>query len=693
MKTLHTPSIPLQWLRLVTATLAMTAVLAGCGGGGDHAAAAPEPQAGGSARKAQASLRPINGTVPIGPIVVSPPPLPLPPPPPPPPSFAQLMKQFTPFDLNADGRNEITALAPLFPNDLPYSTSPLGVIVVLVDPRLVDDRPGVNVSGLEMRLWLSLMNNDLFREGYFPVFITASVYDGPVHQDGRTLLALRRFLQSVRQHYPLVGVQLIGSFPDAGIVRSVFVKDNAPADRPLMLDSGAQPNAAYSGDYISLGAEYLTPRAEIVLGDLDGNWEALYRELPFVLPRIDAAPPLPSSSYPKANQTITTLSYSRRSSEKFTDVFYLQDHNVSISETGGRLKLAIGSLDEPNPEISAADSARPNRIARPEIFVSRLNPKSVAVMPTAPADLDGKLPLNAQGKPQALRYAAGQSVSWQYDGTLERRLLADYIARSHHFRLGYERGLPFRTSAIRAKDSHLKSPTDFNNLLRGASSGFVAPLAYDQATLVDYVAWLREPAVLRGIAAHSDAVNSQFGKVTSGQLEFMAAPFSRQLWRWVGRQDGSVYRLEPSFSGITVDANFHLYRTLWENGMLTNAGSMFVVHEGCEVMRFKNAESMPYNDPSYGRIDESGSVTNGESLLFYANGLGLMARNKVFNDTPRGFYDEVKATGRFGYGWRAYFNREADEAGLDERTADATLVYPGNERRWRTLWRDTPAAK
>lgn len=73
--------------------------------------------------------------------------------------------------------------------------------------------------------------------------------------------------------------------------------------------------------------------------------------------------------------------------------------------------------------------------------------------------------------------------------------------------------------------------------------------------------------------------------------------------------------------------------------------------------------------------------------MFFANGLGLMARNKVFNDTPSGFYDAVRSTGRFGYGWQAYFVAEAAAAALNERTSDPTVVSPGSDRRWRSLQR------
>jgi len=235
-------------------------------------------------------------------------------------------------------------------------------------------------------------------------------------------------------------------------------------------------------------------------------------------------------------------------------------------------------------------------------------------------------------------------------------------------------------------------PGSFNSLLRRASNLFTTSISTDNATLLDYINWLKQPAVLRGIAAHSDGVNSQFGPVTlplelelaSGGLDFATGS---HVWRGVGSQQGTQWVLEPSFAGITVDANFHLYRTMWEFGALNSAGQIFYVHDGCEVMRPKNAETVPYNNITYGQANFTGGVANGESLMFYANGLGLMARNKVINDTPAGFYEEIKSSGRFGFGWRAYFVNEAANTGLNERTADPTVVSGAGDRRWRTLQR------
>ena len=103
---------------------------------------------------------------------------------------------------------------------------------------------------------------------------------------------------------------------------------------------------------------------------------------------------------------------------------------------------------------------------------------------------------------------------------------------------------------------------------------------------------------------------------------------------------------------------------MFENHVLQGMGQAFYVHEGCEVTARSNAETLPYNTPCTARPTLSGAVANGESLMFYANGLGLMARNKVFNDMPNGFDDAIKTTGRFGAGWKNYFLTEASTRGL-----------------------------
>jgi hypothetical protein len=616
------------------------------------------------------ALRPIDDD----PFEPDPDPRPRPPPPPPPPMFVQLMSRYTNFDMNGDGRVEIDSLRPAFPNPAPYARSEKGVLIVFVDPRLLADDPNSDISGFEMGLWLSMYSSDLADDGYFPYFVAADVYDGTVHQDGRTLLAMRRFLRDVRQHYPLAGTLLVGSFPEASIARSVLLKQHEPNS----ITFGSSGRTVSNVNLLEVGGEFITPRAEIVLGDLDGNWEGIYRQEPFTFKGYKLLPG--TTAFPSAGQVIESGDYNVVN-HAWQDVFFVDDAAVTTSETNGRVRVAINSLDEQNLELAPSDRLMPNRIARPEIMVSRLNTRHVAIKPTAPTDLDGKAsPIGADGKPQTLRYASQQRVRWVRDPHLERKLLTDYIGRQRRFRLGYDNNKPFRTSAIRQLDSGLKDPGSFNSLLRGAASGFTTSIATDNASLLDYLNWLKQPAVLRGIASHSNDVISQFGP-TSNHLALESA-IGGKPWRWVGSWVGADYVLSPSLAGHTQDAYFAIHRSMWENGALASAGQFFTVHDGCDVNKPSNYLTAPYSSASYGQANDNGGVQNGESLLFYANGLAIMGRNKVFNDTPAGFVEAVRAQGAFGRGWGGYFYREAAQESLDERD-----VAWGSERRTRSLQR------
>jgi hypothetical protein len=229
--------------------------------------------------------------------------------------------------------------------------------------------------------------------------------------------------------------------------------------------------------------------------------------------------------------------------------------------------------------------------------------------------------------------------------------------------------------------------------LKQADDDLVAWPGPGNASAIEFSIWLRQPAVLRGIAAHSNGVYSQLRQVTNPiELEIASGGYNfttgSHVWRWVGSWVGNDWVLAPSFAGESAGVDFFVYRTLWESKVLDGAGQSFFLHDGCEVVRPLNAEAVPYDDPNYGGWPSSGAVQNGESLMFYANGLGLMARNKVFNDTPAGFAQAIKATGgRFSAGWAAYFDADAANAGLNERAVDPTVVQPGSDRRWRTLQR------
>lgn len=150
-----------------------------------------------------------------------------------------------------------------------------------------------------------------------------------------------------------------------------------------------------------------------------------------------------------------------------------------VSADAQRLQLFIRRPLR-HPELSAVDRALPNPLARPDILVSRINPRNVAVNPKPSIVGDGGVrPLDAQGHPQA--FTSSQNFdTWlgffQQDPILERRVLADYFDRNHRFRIGAFADLPFRAAAI------AYPPQDFAadpGYLALASNKFAPPLVHD----------------------------------------------------------------------------------------------------------------------------------------------------------------------------------------------------------------------
>ena len=88
------------------------------------------------------------------------------------------------------------------------------------------------MSRVEMSLWLGILGGDISKDGFFPYFIEASIYDGPGAPGRSDLLALRRFIKEVRPIIRSLGVLLVGSFLDASIVARRLREGKADAAAP-----------------------------------------------------------------------------------------------------------------------------------------------------------------------------------------------------------------------------------------------------------------------------------------------------------------------------------------------------------------------------------------------------------------------------------------------------------------------------
>ncbi len=554
--------------------------------------------------------------------------------------------KFSAFDQNDDGIVEIASLKALYTagEDANAGTTAKRVLL-LVEPRLLEPLEGA----ADLRPLLTRWADDLAAEGYRSAIIAAQLGDSDLHQDGRYLLALREFLRSVHgDDQSLAGVVLVGRFPDALIVRTC----NWRKKGNITLHKGKPEQQAYeNARFLRRVPENVADRADIVLSDLDGNWEDIYVQPQTKVPTTLAvfADGIPPHGGPATDVQI--------GSRAFVDFFHVSDGKLEVSEwtssdgetSGKYVTLFDASGDH---EASDADRARSNIIARPDIMVSRLDARGVALKPkTSIVGADGEGLLDENGQPQAVAFADKRDMPswksvWQADPILERRLLAEYLDRNHNFRTG-QTEIAWRPSSIACDLG-----SGFSVMRRAAddwiSTDRKAADLRGRPSLNDFAEWMQYPAVLRTVRAHSDAWGSVFARPDVNKLdEQLHGP----AWSWTPRGNQLVPSLSAACRGGKLD--WYLLRSLWENGQLASEPA-FYHHTGCNGISPPGGATRPYNHASYGNRQ------GGESLLLYGNGLALVGRAKVFYDEPKGFAATLAAGETFGRAWAAYYEIESN---------------------------------
>jgi hypothetical protein len=572
---------------------------------------------------------------------------------------SSIAKGYEFYDFDGDKNPEINSItpAPLEPTRVRTSGA-AGRALVLVEARLLEAFEGARTS--ELLTSLGRYRDDLMLEGYQVDILVADLYHGPLHQDGLTLLALRRYLQDVYAAFPsLAGVTLVGAFPDASIMRRVLFR---------------QPDAG--GDYMVLHPERINPRADIVLADLDGYWEDVYRLR--TDPSVEYLMIRPQEPWPYDGQILSGTVVSHGYTE-WDDVFYLQDDFVTrltaFQQVGDTVWLSIDYTAQRNPELSWNDLFMANPLARPEIAVSRINARHIARNPGAGPDRNGNRPLDASGRPQTVIYDEAPVWDFVPDRPLEHRILLDYFARNHAFRTGIPLW-PYQVSSVHAAGSGLASATSFNDYLREADSALGA-YAKEDADLLDFVDWLKEPGILRGVAAHGTGTLNEF-RPPASWIDLDAAaggkPFVwTQEWAFPG------WRYRPSLEGHGGNSRWGLGRSLWENHALDGGSPAFFVLGACSANVPDNQPGISYDHELYAKLNYA------ETVLFFHNGLGVMARGKVFNDRPSGFGDGIAASGRFGHGWRSAFDTDAADPSLLPGTSTEAVLRNKKAYFWSAL--------
>ena len=426
-----------------------------------------------------------------------------------------ILSSYANFCMTADRVPEIIGLRYLsFESNFPDLDASSRLVIVLVEPRLIEVGDDINLQ-TEFINSLIRYKADLRAEGLLSRFILADVYKGPIHKDGQTVLAIRHFFKTVRTSFAnFEGAVLIGNFPEATLVRKVCW---AP------------------GGQLAIASEIISERSEIVLADLSGNWESLYRREDFSEQLISARPDAATTTRGwKSGEEVLTCEFTSSDFEirntgpnagPFRDAFFLNDAIYTIVENRTVptpfLRLRINS-GERNSEVALEDRSATNIIAKPEISISRINAYHIAMNPDPSlVGADGHRFLDWSGNPQEVRNPTRliddfhESMFPRKDFNFERKITIRYFKRNHKFRIGSFSKLPFRTAAISGGPDFDPFLPYYAELLNQAARDFLPAVTIPTANLNQYVEFLKTPAVLKYISSHSSALTSDFQALTN----------------------------------------------------------------------------------------------------------------------------------------------------------------------------------
>jgi len=545
--------------------------------------------------------------------------------------LADVVAKFAPFDLDGDGRAEIERLAVI--DDAGAATAPL--VIVMVEGRLIEDeapwaRTRVVLTNEELRERVVRFGADVAAGGFRAVTVAATSHRGPPHQDGRTVLAIRRLLQRLRAVAPMAGAVLVGHFPDALLVRTCNWRRNEPLQLPGKDGKPVTIDAKTTN--VRCVPEIVAHRCDLVLADLDGDWERCYVPGPTTLL---AATGVFGDTVPDAGGACVALQTGELA---VTDVFHVRDGAALADREAFTLHLDPNDRDH---ECSAADRARGNPLALPEIAVSRIDARGVGLRCSAEPLANAFYWITANEPIPLPESAPVAQVSWELDLNRERALLIDYFERNHAFRSS---PLPSDARRPAAIGNGLGSGLHSLRAADPAWATFDEP-GYDvvdaNATLLALRRWLQLPAVLRTIRVHSDPWGGAFAATDPAALEQELGP----PWHWV--KDGEQF--VPSWRDHRGGrADFTFWRAVHDADHERTAAYL-LIHTGCEALSPPNCIDRAYDDPEYGKF------AHAESILFFTNCLAMVGRAKVFYDEPRGFCEALAEGKTFGEAWQRYF--------------------------------------
>ncbi len=431
-------------------------------------------------------------------------------------TFGRIINEFNGYDYNGDGLAEIKTVESPEYEDQRNIVPDAKVILILVERQLLE-RANTSTSSFlsptprrleELLGRIERLNDDLVKEGYTVRTVVMDVHRDPeVHQDGRTVLAIREMFKAVKDRFHnFQGAIMIGEFPEAVVVRRVARKTVVTEEgwsfqptsrRRIIVPEGGNLSVLKFGS----SAVY---RTNIVLEDLDGDWADTYIEEFTTVEGITAVNP-GGNTFPNAGTTEfrTTNWRSALQPKIYEDFFFVNDTAFNMSETGPNRVLRI-NWDQRNPEVSRADKVRgtPQILASPEISVSRISARKIARMPRADLLGDDSMPTELRSINPDLH----KLQNWIQDRGMEINLINLYLDRNHAHRNG--RNIAKKTYQRIRYDSSI---TSLETSLK--DNGLEELDFIDDAGLVEYVNFLKGDSLLKGIVAHSTSQSSDFKHV------------------------------------------------------------------------------------------------------------------------------------------------------------------------------------
>lgn len=378
-----------------------------------------------------------------------------------------LARRFSGFDRDRDGRVEFAKVERL---ELAQESATGELALLLVDARLL---AGEGTAAL--RAQLDVLAADWAREGLRPRAYAIEFAASAGHRDGSYVLALRAFLRAARDaDATLRGALLVGHFPDALLVRTCAWR----RDDPLTLGPGERRRELGAVPWLRVVPEIVAERCDLVLADLDGDWESLYFEAPTRVPTLLAA--FPGGVPPRGGRA----SDFERDALVFRDFFHVNDGAFEaveqLGDDGAVRALHVRTLDNArDAECSTADAAAPNPLALPDLAISRLDARG-----------------NAR------------------DLVEERALLVENLQANHEYRTqppgAAHRPASFACDLDSGFDSLIGAAAEWSPFERAQLDQHGSPSR--QALR----AWLEQPASLRTLRAHSDAWGCAVGAGEEG---------------------------------------------------------------------------------------------------------------------------------------------------------------------------------